>query len=159
VRKTLLLALIVSVLSGLGRHPAYAESRDEPAIRSLIDRWTKAAHEKNVDGVMSSINAGRLLSPITLFRRCNTKTGKPIGTTIRLSSINMTGRSNSSSAISLSPLTRPLATSRTPAGQRDTERRSQGGILATSNRCLPQDRQPVARGSRTRIRADEPRDA
>ena len=58
MRKTLLLTLIVSGLSGVGWHPAYAESRDEAAIRALIDRWTKAAHEKNVDGVMSIYQRG-----------------------------------------------------------------------------------------------------
>jgi hypothetical protein len=47
---------------------------------------------------------------------------------------------------------------RPPTGQRDTERRSESGILGAGNRRLPQDRRPVARGSRTRIRADEPRD-
>jgi ketosteroid isomerase-like protein len=50
--------LIVSVLSGVDRHPAHAGSREEAAIRALIDRWTKAAHEKNVDGVMSIYQRG-----------------------------------------------------------------------------------------------------
>jgi hypothetical protein len=143
---------------GIGGYPAYAGSREETAIRALIDRWTKAAQEKNVDGVSRSINAGRLLSPMTLFRRCNTKAGTPIGPTIRLSSISMTGPSSSSSAIWSSPPARPWLQPRTPTGQRDTERWSEGGILAASNRRLPQDRRPVARGSRARIRADEPRD-
>ncbi len=58
MRKTLLLTLIVSVLSGVGGHPAYAGSREEAAIRALIDRWTKAAHQKNVDGVMSIYQRG-----------------------------------------------------------------------------------------------------
>jgi ketosteroid isomerase-like protein len=58
LRKTLLLTLIVSVLSSVGWHPAYAGSREEAAIRALIDRWTKAAQEKNVDGVMSIYQRG-----------------------------------------------------------------------------------------------------
>jgi ketosteroid isomerase-like protein len=58
LKKTVLLTLIVSVLCGVGWHPTYAGSRDEAAIRALIDRWTKAAHEKNVDGVMSIYQRG-----------------------------------------------------------------------------------------------------
>jgi hypothetical protein len=58
LRKALRLILVISVLSGVGWHPAYAESREEVAIRALIDRWTKAAHEKNVDGVMSIYQRG-----------------------------------------------------------------------------------------------------
>jgi uncharacterized protein (TIGR02246 family) len=58
LRKIVLLTLIVSVLSGIGWHPAYAGSREETAIRALIDRWTKAAQEKNVDGVMSMYQRG-----------------------------------------------------------------------------------------------------
>jgi ketosteroid isomerase-like protein len=58
VRKILLLTLIASVLSGVGWHPAYSELREEAAIRALIDRWTKAAHEKNVDGVMAIYQRG-----------------------------------------------------------------------------------------------------
>jgi ketosteroid isomerase-like protein len=53
LRKALVLTLIVSVLSGVGRHPAYAGSREQAAIRALIDRWTKAEQEKNLDGAMS----------------------------------------------------------------------------------------------------------
>jgi uncharacterized protein (TIGR02246 family) len=59
--KVLLLTWIVSVLSGIGWHPAYAGSREEAAIRALIDRWTKAAHEKNLDGVMSIYQRGQSL--------------------------------------------------------------------------------------------------
>ena len=61
LRKTLLLTLIVSVLSGVGCNPAYAGSREETAIRALIDRWTKVAHEKNLDGVMSIYQRGQSL--------------------------------------------------------------------------------------------------
>ena len=61
LRKALLLTLIVSVLAGVGCRPAYAGSREEATIRALIDRWTKAAHEKNVDGVMSIYQRGRSL--------------------------------------------------------------------------------------------------
>jgi hypothetical protein len=45
--------LLTLIISATGWHPAHGGSRDEAAIRALIDRWTKAAHEKNVDGVMS----------------------------------------------------------------------------------------------------------
>jgi ketosteroid isomerase-like protein len=58
VKKALLLTLIVSVLSDIGGYPAYAGIREETAIRALIDRWTKAAQEKNVDGVMSIYQRG-----------------------------------------------------------------------------------------------------
>ena len=58
LRKALLLTLVVSVLSGIGRHPVYAGSREEAAIRTLIDRWTKAAQEKDLDGVMSIYQRG-----------------------------------------------------------------------------------------------------
>jgi uncharacterized protein (TIGR02246 family) len=58
LRKALVLTLTVSVLSGVGWHPAYAGSREEAAIRALIDRWTKAAQEKNLDGVMSIYQRG-----------------------------------------------------------------------------------------------------
>jgi ketosteroid isomerase-like protein len=58
LRKALVLTFIVSVLSGVGWHPAYAGSREEAAIRALIDRWTKAAQEKNLDGVMSIYQRG-----------------------------------------------------------------------------------------------------
>jgi ketosteroid isomerase-like protein len=61
LRKTLLLTFVVSVLSGISCHPAHAGSREEAAIRVLIDRWTKAAHEKNVDGVMSIYQRGPYL--------------------------------------------------------------------------------------------------
>ena len=37
LRKALVLTLIVSVLSGVGWHPAYAGSREEAAIRAPID--------------------------------------------------------------------------------------------------------------------------
>ena len=58
MKKALLLTLIVSVLSDIGGYPAYAGIREETAIRALIDRWTKAAQEKNVDGVMSIYQRG-----------------------------------------------------------------------------------------------------
>ena len=59
--KILVLTLIVSVLSYVGWHPAYAGSREEAEIRAVIDRWTKAAQEKNVDGVMSIYQRGPAL--------------------------------------------------------------------------------------------------
>ena len=58
LRNALLLTFIVSVLSGVGWHPAYAESREEAEIRTMIDRWTEAAQGKNVDGVMSIYQPG-----------------------------------------------------------------------------------------------------
>ena len=61
LRKALFLTLTVFVLSGGGWHPAYAGSREEAAIRALIDRWTKAAQEKNLDGVMSIYQRGQSL--------------------------------------------------------------------------------------------------
>ena len=58
LRNVLLLTFIVSGLSGVGGHPAYAGSREEAEIRVLIDRWTEAAQGKNVDGVMSIYQRG-----------------------------------------------------------------------------------------------------
>ena len=61
LRTAVLLTLTVFVLSGVGWHPAYAGSREEAAIRALIDRWTKEAQEKNLDGVMSIYQRGQSL--------------------------------------------------------------------------------------------------
>src|SRR5215469_12300194 len=56
--KALLPTFIASVLAGVGWHPAYAGSTEEAEIHALIDRWTKAAQEKNVDAVMSIYQRG-----------------------------------------------------------------------------------------------------
>ncbi len=58
LRNTLLLTLIASALSGVGGHPALAGSHEEEAIHALIDQWTKAMQEKNLDGVMSIYQRG-----------------------------------------------------------------------------------------------------
>jgi hypothetical protein len=116
LRKALVLTFIVSVLSGVGWYPAYAGSREEAAIRALIDRWTKAAQEKNLDGVMSIYQRGPSLVAYDIVPPLQYKAGTPIRPTIRLSSISMTGRSRLSSAISPSTPTRPLATATSSNG-------------------------------------------
>ncbi len=61
LRKALLLTFNIFVVSVVGWHPAYAGAREEAAIRALIDRWTKAMQEKNLDGVMSMYQRGQSL--------------------------------------------------------------------------------------------------
>lgn len=61
MKRTILLALIVSVLFGISWHPACAGSGGETAIRALIDRWTKAMQEKDLDAVMSVYEPGQSL--------------------------------------------------------------------------------------------------
>lgn len=58
LRNALFLTFVASVLAGVGWRPAYAGPREEAEIRALIDQWTKAAQEKNVDGVMSIYQRG-----------------------------------------------------------------------------------------------------
>jgi len=147
--------LIVSVLSGVSWHPGYAGSREEAAIRALIDRWTKAAHEKNVDGVMSIYQRGQSLVAYDLVPPLQYKGWDDYKAFF--------GQYDGPIEFEFRDLVIAAGATygyqpRAPTGQRDTERRSEGGILAAGNRRLPQDRRPVACGSRTRIRADEPRD-
>lgn len=58
LRNILVLTLIASVLSDVGWHPVLAGSREQEAIHALIDRWTTAMQEKNLDGVMSIYQRG-----------------------------------------------------------------------------------------------------
>ena len=55
MRKALVLSLSFPVSAGIRRMRDHAR---RSAIRALIDRWTKAAQEKNLDGVMSIYQRG-----------------------------------------------------------------------------------------------------
>jgi len=159
VKNALLLTLIDSVFAGVGWRPANAGSREEAAIRTLIDRWTKAAHEKNVDGVMSIYQRGPSLLAYDLVPPLQSKGWDAYRDAYKAFFDQYDG------PIEFEFRDLVIAADTTFGYSHALQRVSgtlKGGqkaaILAASDRRLPQHRQPVARDSRTRIRASEPRD-